>query len=420
MSKEKLKNIVIEEVKRIDNVKTSKRHEIVIEGFEKSKEIAPRAIINGKLYAIFNSNDYLGLRFNEKVRQAEEEASKKYGSGPGAVRFISGTMKIHKELERELAKFHGREDAIIFSSAFAVNMSVIHCFIEGQSEDSLVEADTLVVSEEFNHRSIINGIKVAGLEKKNMAIFKHLDIAHMKRILEENKGKFKRVVIVTDGVFSMLGEYQDLAKMKNAVSEYENDFEEGIITIVDDSHGVASLGKTGKGCEEVCNAQCDLLVGTMGKGFGVDGGYIVGDKVFIDYLRESAATYIYSNPISPGTTGAALQAVRIVNSEEGKRLLENLNNNIAFFKDGMKKEGWTFGSDSEHAIQPVLVGDPVKARELVGKLFNKGVIVTNISYPVVSKGKDEIRIQISAIHTKKDLDEFIEKMSAAGKKLGLI
>jgi len=419
MSKENLKKVLSKELERIDSSKTTKRNEIVIEGYEKGIG-APKAIIKDKKYAIFNSNDYLGLRFHEKIREAEEEASLKYGSGPGAVRFISGTMNIHCELEKELAKFHDREDAMIFSSAFAVNMAVIHCFIKGQSKDSLLEKDCLVISDALNHRSIIDGVRVAGLGMENKAIFKHMDIEDLRRVLEENKGKFKRVVLATDGIFSMLGEYQNLGEMKKVVDEYENEFEEGIITIVDDSHGVAGIGVLGKGCEEVCNAKADLLVATMGKGFGVDGGYVTGDKIFIDYLRESAATYIYSNPISPGTAGAALESVKIVNSSKGRELLEHLESNIKYFQDKIGEIGYKLAVASTHGIQPVLIGDPVKTRELVDGLFEIGIIVTNISYPVVPKGNDEIRVQISAIHSKKDIDELIEKMRIVGKNLGII
>jgi len=414
----KLKKILLDEIKRIDDSKTSKRNELVIEGFKKG-EGSPKVLIKGKSYAIFNSNDYMGLRFNQDVRKAEEKASEKYGSGPGAVRFISGTMDIHVELEKALAKFHDREDAMIFSSAFAVNMAVIHCFIKGQSKDSLVSSDTLVVSDALNHRSIIDGVRVAGLPKENKAIFKHMDMDDLKLVLEENKGKFARVVVVTDGIFSMLGEFQDLKKMHNVIEKFQDDYEEGIISIVDDSHGVASFGLTGRGCEEATNSKADLLIATMGKGFGVDGGYVVADKVYIDYLRESAATYIYSNPIAPGTAGAALESVNIMNSK-GKDMIKKLNENIVYFQKKVEEIGFKFAAPSCHAIQPILIGDPVKTRALVDGLFEEGIIVTNISYPVVPKGSDEIRVQLSAIHTKADIDEFLQKLEIVGKKLNII
>ncbi|MBS3110028.1 aminotransferase class I/II-fold pyridoxal phosphate-dependent enzyme [Candidatus Woesearchaeota archaeon] len=415
MGKEKFYELLRVEIARIDEVQTDKRHEKIISGFRNG-----RAVINGKEYLIFNSNDYLGLRHNAKIKRAEEEASKTYGAGPGAVRFISGTMQIHRDLEKALAKFHGREEGMIFSSAFAANMAVLHCIIKGQSRDSVVHPDTLVISDELNHRSIIDGIRVAGLDKDHKMIFRHMDLEDLDKVLSENKGKFKRVLIVTDGIFSMLGEHQDIGKMQEICDKHDNDYEEGIITVVDDSHGVAGFGKTGRGCEEASNGKCDLLVGTLGKGFGADGGYVVGDKTMVDYLRESSATYIYSNPFSPGTAGASLASVNLVDSAEGHRLLHNLNSNISYFKEKATKLGFKFACDSSHPIQPLLIGDTAKTKALTKALFEAGILVTNINFPVVPKGRDEIRVQISAAHSREELDAFIEKMATAGKKLGII
>jgi glycine C-acetyltransferase len=409
-------SLLKKEIERIDSIQTDKRHEKIIEGFTADK----RAIVKGKEYLIFNSNDYLGLRFNAEVLHAEEAASQKYGAGPGAVRFISGTMKVHKELEKQLAVFHGREDAMIFSSAFAANMAVLHCLIKGQSKDSVVGSDVLIVSDELNHRSIIDGIRVAGLDKERKTIFKHMDLNDLDKVLNENKGKVKRVILVTDGVFSMLGEYQDIGKMQKIVEKYQENYEEGIITVVDDSHGVGAFGKTGRGCEEVSHGKCDVLLATMGKGFGTDGGYIVADKIVIDYMRESAATYIYSNPIPPSTAAGALKSLQIIDSAKGKELIKRLNDNITYFKKKMISQGFTFAVDSSHAIQPLLIADTEKTKKLTTGLFEEGVIVTNINYPVVPKGRDEIRVQISAGHTTKEIDEFVEKCVKVGKEVGVV
>ncbi|MFH1409054.1 MAG: aminotransferase class I/II-fold pyridoxal phosphate-dependent enzyme [Nanoarchaeota archaeon] len=420
MLNEAFKKTLQAELSRIDAVKTSKRHETIIDGFVTQQGRSPHAIINGKQYLIFNSNDYLGLRFHPGLRKAEEDATKKFGTGPGAVRFISGTMKIYTQLEEALAKFHGREAGMTFSSAFAANLAVIHCLIKGQSKDSLVSNETLVVSDELNHRSIIDGIRVAGLPKEQKAIFKHMDLEDLRRVLDENQGKFKRVLVISDGVFSMLGEHQDLLELKQVVKDFEHAYEEGIITVIDDAHGVAGIGEKGRGVEEASHAACDVLISTLGKGLGADGGYIVGDKLLIDYLRESAATYIYSNPFSPGTAGAALKAVEVLQSEEGEELLSKLRGNISFFKTLMAEAGFTFAVDSIHPIQPVLIGDPVKTRDLVDALFNKGILVTNISYPVVPQGRDEIRVQISAAHTMKDISEFVGTFVDAAKEIGFV
>lgn len=416
MGKETLMKTMKSELGRIDDNSIDKRHEVIIEGF--TDHNSPRAIKNGKEYLIFNSNDYLGLRFSKENRKGEEEASKKFGTGPGAVRFISGTLSVHRDLEKSLAEFHGRDDAMVFSSAFAVNMAVLHCLIKGQSRDSMVENNTLVISDALNHRSIIDGIRVANLPKENRKIFTHMDMDNLKEVLEENKGKFKRCIIVTDGVFSMLGEYQDLKALQEVADAFDSAFEEGVITVVDDAHGVAAFGSSGRGTEEMTGGKVDVLIGTMGKGFGADGGYVTANQTIIDYLRESAATYIYSNSISPGTAGAALNAVELIKNDQSR--LKNLKDHIEYFKSEMKKIGFVFACDSVHPIQPVLIGDAKKTKDLAISLLNEGIIVTNINFPVVPKGKDEIRVQLSAIHTKEDIDLCIAKFAEAGKSLGII
>lgn len=414
--KKSFAKILQSELDRIDNSKTSKRHEKVITGFTKDH----RAVINNKKYLIFNANDYLGLRFNEEVKRGEHKASKTYGAGPGSVRFIAGTYRVYKDLEKALAKFHGRNDAMIFSSAFAANMAVIFCLIKGQSKDSLVSGNTLVISDALNHRSIIDGIRVANLEKEQKAIYKHLDYGDLDRVLRENAGKFRRVLIISDGIFSMLGEAADIKALKKVSDKHMNDYGEGIVLLIDDSHGVGAYGKTGRGVEETSRAKCDVLVGTLGKAFGSDGGYVVGDQITIDYLRESAATYIYSNSVSPSVAGAALESLKILNSAKGKRLLNSLNKNIAFFKTAIQKAGFRLASDSSHAIQPILIGDAAKAKQLATGLFENNILVTTISYPVVPPGKDEIRVQINSLHSKENLKYFVSAATRIGKEIGLI
>lgn len=407
MSKTDFIDILTQEVARIDGVKTSKRNERIIESF--TAEPSPKALISGKEYQVFNSNDYLGLRHNPKLKNAEHEASQKLGSGPGAVRFISGTLKVHRDLEKAIAKFHGRDDAIVFSSAFATNLAVMYTLSAGQNKDSLVTSEVLVLSDALNHRSIIDGIRLANLPKEQRKVFAHMDMADFRRILEEGKSQFKRVLVVTDGVFSMLGEYQNLAEMRQIIDEYDSQYEQGVLLVVDDCHGVGIAGTTGRGVEEIDGVHADVLVGTFGKAFGSDGGYVVASQQIIDYLRESSATYIYSNSISPGTAGAALAAVELIDTPEGAALLENSRKNTAYFKEQMTTAGFEFAAASSHPIQPVLIGDPVKTRAIVDKLYDNGVLVTNISYPVVPKGRDEIRVQTSAVHTKEDIDYLIEQ-----------
>ncbi|OGK30670.1 hypothetical protein A3F29_02120 [Candidatus Roizmanbacteria bacterium RIFCSPHIGHO2_12_FULL_33_9] len=406
MARQAFFDILQKEIERIDSIKTSKRNERIIDSF--TKDPSPKAIINGKQISIFNSNDYLGLRHNSKVKKTEAEASEKFGAGPGAVRFISGSLKIHRDLEKKIAEFHKRDDAMIFSSAFAANMAVMFCLIVGQSKDSVVDNDVYVLSDALNHRSIIDGIRIANHPKEKRGIFEHMNPDDLAKQLETGKANNKRALVVTDGVFSMLGEFQKLKEIREVVDRYDSEYEQGVLLVVDDAHGVGACGDTGRGVEEIEGVQSDVLIGTFGKAFGADGGYVVANQIIIDYLRESAATYIYSNPFAPGTAGAALKSLELIDQPEGKELLKKSKENTNYFKENLKKAGFEFAADSSHPIQPVLIGDPVKTRALVDFLFSKGFLVTNISYPVVPKGADEIRIQLSASHQREDIDNLIQ------------
>ncbi len=413
MSKQKFFKSLAAEVARIDSAHSTKRQEKLISGFIKDKPT--QTIIDGNKYTIFNSNDYLGLRHNRSLIEAEHEASERYGTGPGAVRFISGSFDIHRQLEKSLAKFHNREDAIVFSSAFAANLAAIFSLSKGQSKDSLVDNNTLVISDELNHRSIIDGIRLANLPSEQKLVFPHFDLAALEEILANNASRFTRSVIISDGVFSMLGEYQDLQKLQAIADMYDKEYEQGVLTIIDDCHGVAAFGKTGRGTEEVSLGTADVLVGTLGKGFGTDGGYVAANQEVIDYLRESAATYIYSNSVTPGTAAAANQAVNLLDSTEGQALLQKLESNVQLFKEEIKKIGIEMASDSIHPIQPILIGDTEKTKLLTKELFKRGYLVTAINYPVVPKGRDEIRVQINASHASEEISTFVGAVSESVK-----
>ena len=411
MSKELFLASLKKEVGRLDEAATSKRFEHYIEDF--THDPSPRAMIEGKPYSIFNSNDYPGLRHHPRLKAAEHEAAQRLGTGPGAVRFISGSFAVHRDLEKRLAAFHERDDAIVFSSAFAANLAVIFSLARGQSRDSVISSNVLVISDELNHRSIIDGVRLANLGKEEKAIFKHLDMQSLKNILHEHSGKFQRVIIITDGVFSMLGEYQDLSRLQEVIRSYDDAYPEGIFLIVDDAHGVAAFGKSGRGTEEASGAKADVLVGTLGKGFGVDGGYATGDQSVIDYLRESAATYIYSNSIAPGAAAAAIAALDVIESAEGTEMLRKLESNIAELKKQLSEKGLILAAESIHPIQSVLIGDPLKTKQLVQRMFEKGFLVSSINYPVVPKGRDEIRVQLSAAHTSQDIAAFTDALKTA-------
>lgn len=399
MSKTNFLNLLSQETSRLSALGVGKSEETVISGFRFSRHHSPRAVVSGRLLSVFNSNDYLGLRFNKKLIQAEHSASQKFGSGPGAVRFISGSLSIHRQLEQTIAKFHSRSDAIIFSSAFAANFSAIAALSKGQSQDSLVTSDTLILSDQLNHRSIVDGIRVSTLPSDNRQIYRHLDYDHLREIIVQNIGKFSRVLVISDGVFSMLGEIVDLQQLRQLCNQYDSRFSLGITLYIDDAHGVGVLGNHGRGTEEYSDSRADILVGTFGKAFGCDGGYIVGDQPVITYLRESASAYIYSNNLSPGTAASALTAVNYVSSPAGQKLISKLHQNMKLF-------------NSSHAIKPVILGDPQKTLALKNRLYQKGFLVTAINYPVVPKNQDEIRIQLSAAHTQSEISALLSLLNA--------
>ena len=400
MSLKQIEKTLTEKLNDFKAKGTLKGEEKVITGIIAAKGgFGPRYLLAGqgeKEFLRMNSNSYLGLSLNKDVIQAEEEAGKKFGAGPGAVRFISGTFEPHVELEKRLADFHGREAAMVFSSAYSTVMGVLPQFIT---------EDTLVVSDGLNHNCIINAIRLSKPAKK--AIYRHLDMKELERILKENTGQAKRAVVVTDGIFSMRGDCAPLDKIVAICRKYESGYEEGILTVVDDSHGVGAFGKTGRGVEEYTNTKADILVATLGKALGVNGGYVVSSKAVIDYLRETAPFYIYSNPITPSEAAAALKSLEILNSPEGIKLLEKLRRLSAQFKEGLKQLGYET-LPGEHPIVPLMVKDTQKTSQMVRYLFDNAILVTGLNFPVVPKGDEEIRFQVSATHTEKDIDYLID------------
>lgn len=355
----------------------------------------PRYFLDGyadQAFLRMNSNSYLGLSGHPKLIQAEAEAVEKFGTGPGAVRFISGTYRPHVELEKKLAAFHRRDAAMIMSAAYATMMGVLPQFISDQ---------TLVVSDALNHNCIINAIRLSHPVRKE--VYAHADIEALDRILDANKGQVRRVCVVTDGIFSMRGDHAPLDAIKACCRRHEAGYEEGIITVVDDSHGVGAFGRTGRGTEEYTGSQADVLIATLGKAFGVNGGYVAASSAVIAYLRETAPLYIYSNPITPAEAAAAMTALDIAASEEGLRLLDKLRRLSARLRAGLQGLGFEI-LPGEHPIVPILIRDTGKTSALVAHLFAHRILATGLNYPVVPKGEQEIRLQVSADHTENDMD----------------
>ena len=292
MPHDRLDSILADEVRALQGSGTDKGRESVILGVVPGAEgRGPRLLLAGsdREYIRMNSNGYLGLAMHPDVIAAEERATREFGVGPGAVRFISGTYSTHVDLEARLARFHERERAMIFSSAYATVLSVL---------TTLITPETVVLSDELNHNCIINALRMARPAARE--VYPHLDFEALDAGLAKSKGA-KRAIVVTDGVFSMRGDHADLSALSEVARAHDADFPENVVVVVDDSHGVAAYGPTGRGTEEVSGSgPVDVLIGTLGKGFGVNGGYVTGSDELGSFLREKAPMYIYSNPITVG------------------------------------------------------------------------------------------------------------------------
>jgi len=396
MSLVKLNKVLKNHVDKLRTNGTDKGNEMVITGIKKPEgEFGPRYYIQGKGETEFlkmNANSYLGMSMNTQVIEAEENAAQKYGVGPGAVRFISGTHKPHIDLEKKLAEFHGREASMILSSAYVTSLGVIF---------PLTTKETVIISDELNHNCIIQAMRLSRPAAK--LIYKHNDMKDLKAKLVDAVGKGKRCLVVTDGVFSMRGDYAPFKELVEICKSFDDKFEEGVITIADDSHGVGAYGKTGRGTEEVTGAKVDILIGTLGKAYGVNGGYVCADKAVIDYFRESTPMYIYSNPITCSEAAATLKVLEILDSEEGIKRVEHLRKMTQKFEDGLKSLGFET-IEGPHPVVPLMLRDTPKTAAIVNYLTENGVLATGLNFPVVPKGDEEIRFQVNADHTEADIN----------------
>jgi glycine C-acetyltransferase len=407
MPHDRLTRVLRQHVDELVAAGTAKGAEkVVVEVRQAEGDRGPRFLLAGegdREFMRMNSNSYLGMGLRPEVMRAEEKATRASGAGPGAVRFISGTYQQHLDLESELAAFHSREAGMIFSSAYGTILSTI---------TPMVSEETVLVSDELNHNCIINAMRLARPAGK--AIYGHNDVAALDRALEEWKGRAKRALVVTDGIFSMRGDHAPLVEIVEVCRRHDDAFEENVVCVVDDSHGVGAFGATGRGTEEYTGcAPVDVLVGTLGKAFGVNGGYVVADTDTIRFLRESSQMYIYSNPITVGEASAALAAVRIVAGPEGPELLGRLRALTSRFEAGLARAGFET-IPGEHPVVPLMIRDTATTRDLVRYLFENGVLVTGLTYPVVPRGDEEIRTQINADHTTADIDLVLELLAAYG------
>lgn len=404
MPHDRLSEALRARVADIDAAGTRKGRERTIAGvLPPTDGKGPRLLLEGygdRPFLRMNANNYLGLTSDPEMIEADEVAVRRYGTGPGAVRFISGAWSPHAELERRLAAFHGREAAMIYSSAY---MTMIGLIVP------LVTKKTAIVSDALNHNCIINAIRLSSPKEK--WIYPHNDLGALDRSLAELQGKVDRVLVITDGVFSMRGDTGPLDEVMAIAAKHDAEFPENVIVIADDSHGVGALGATGRGTEEICGTKVDILVATLGKALGANGGYVVGPQALVDFLRETAPTYIYSNPITPGEAASAVKALDIVDSDRGRAMLAHLREVTAQFETGLTSMGLET-IPGPHPVTPLMVRDTPKTQAIVAGLFERGVLATGLSYPVVPRGDESIRFQISAEHTRADIEEALAAVRA--------
>jgi glycine C-acetyltransferase len=405
MSLEKLNATLITEIEQLTKEGRSKAPERIIVGYEPPEgNRGPRYRLKGSDHDFIrmNSNSYLSLSFHPEVMEAADQAAHDFGVGPGAVRFIDGTFSHHVELEERVAAFTGKASAKIFNSAYTSNLGL---------SLALSGPKTYWVGDALNHNSIIRAMRIAGVPRENKAIYAHNDMDDLSRCLEQVPEGMERVIVIFDGIFSMRGDNAPLDEIHRRCQPHRDRFPAGLITVVDDSHGIGAYGATGRGTEDFCGRQADIIVGTFGKAFGVNGGFVAGSAELTEAIRQKADTYIYTNPLSVADCAAASKALEITDSDEGLRLLKHLHARVAQFRQGIADLGWE-SIDGPHPVVPLLVRDTERTKKLVKHFFDGGVLVVGLAFPVVPKGDDTIRVQINAAHTEADVAEALGVLEA--------
>ncbi len=359
----------------------------------------PSVIVDGKRVLNFCANNYLGLANHPRVVQAAIDAMKQYGIGPGAVRSIAGTMSLHVELERRMAAFKRVEAAITFQSGFTAN---------GATIPALVGKEDAIFSDELNHASIIDGSRLSGAKIHR---FKHADPADLDRVIREAQGTYRRGLMITDGVFSMDGDFAPLDKLVEVSNQY------GLMTMVDDAHGEGVMGEGGRGIVDhfKLHGKIDIELGTFSKAFGVVGGVVAGNARIIEWLRQRGRPFLFSSAVTVPDIAACIAAVDLL--EESTELVDRLWANAHFFQAEMKNLGFDTGL-TQTPITPVMLGDVQLAREFSRQLFEEGVFAMALGFPTVPMGMARIRVMISAAHSQDDLEQALEAFDRVGKRLG--
>lgn len=364
---------------------------------------SPVAVIDGKKVVNLTSNNYLNLTTHPKVKQAAVEAVEKYGIGTAAVRTIIGTMTMHEELEKRLAEFKGTEASILTQSGFTANTATCQCL--------MTSPEDVLISDELNHASIIDGGRLAKAKKK---VYRHSDMAHLKEILESDDVKnARRKLLVTDGVFSMDGDICNLPDIVELCDKH------GVITMIDDAHASGVLGERGHGTVEHFKMQgkVDIQIGTLSKAFAAVGGYVAGPRKLRDYMVSTARPFLFSSSQPPSVIATCLAGLDVIENEPER--LKKLWDNTRYFKEALNKAGFDTGH-SQTPVTPVMVPGSAEAQEFSKRLFEEGVFALAIVFPTVPRGKERLRTIVTAGHEQKDLEFAVEKFVKVGKEMGII
>lgn len=389
------KNHLQNELKNIDENGLFKRERII------TTQQGAVVKVNGKDVIIFCANNYLGLSSHPKVVEAAHKTLDKHGYGMSSVRFICGTQDIHKELEQKLSAFVGQEDTILYAACFDANGGVF---------EPLLGEEDAIISDELNHASIIDGVRLCKAQRYR---YKNCDMTDLEEQLKKAQAQRFRL-IVTDGVFSMDGFVAPLDKICDLADKYN------AMVMVDESHASGFIGKTGRGTIELKNVmhRVDIVTGTLGKALGgAMGGFTSGKKEIIELLRQRSRPYLFSNSLAPHIVGASIAVLDMLS--ETTALRDKLESNINYFKAGIKKAGLEI-KEGDSAIVPVMLYDAKLAQQFAAKLLEEGIYVIGFFYPVVPKGQARIRVQLSAAHEKEHLDRALAAFEKVGKELGVI
>ena len=383
--------------------------QVKAEGLYKAERIittaqqAKIAVSTGEQVINFCANNYLGLANNPELIAAAKTGLDEHGFGMASVRFICGTQDIHKALEQGISKFLGMEDTILYSSCFDANAGLF---------ETLLGPEDAIISDALNHASIIDGVRLCKAKRYRYA---NNDMAALEQnLIDADAAGARFKLIATDGVFSMDGVIANLKGVCDLADKYN------AMVMVDDSHAVGFVGEDGRGSHEYCQVmgRVDILTGTLGKAMGgASGGYTSAKKEVIEWLRQRSRPYLFSNSLAPAIVNASLQVLKLL--AEGGELRKTLKENTVYFRSNMEAAGFTCGG-ADHAIVPVMLGDAKIASEMANKLLAEGIYVIGFSFPVVPKGQARIRTQISAAHTREQLDQAISAFIRIGKEMGVI